>query len=178
MKQTKSLEQCPPVLRGQCIDCFREYSDRATTLLLPGDSRASPERDRWRWMPCSGLQYSTECFFLTGGLLLHRRKHVRGLRSQNVHDLQSFQSKSVNKYNSVSLHLDLLSSASVFRQTPRTHTLLCLEITFSQSWMFLATWGRWSWEGCRRGQWHWWLAPDVPRPVHKSICIPSSHWKP
>lgn len=84
-------------------------------------------------MPCSGLQYSTECFFLTGGLLLHRRKRIRGLRSQNVHDLQSFQSKSVNKYNSVSLHLDLLSSASVFRQTPRTHTLLCLEITFSHS---------------------------------------------
>lgn len=102
-------------------------------LLLPSDSRASPERDRWRWMPCSGLQYSTECFFLTGGLLLHRRKRIRGLRSQNVHDLQSFQSKSVNKYNSVSLHLDLLSSASVFRQTPRTHTLLCLEITFSHS---------------------------------------------
>lgn len=31
MKQTKSLEQCPPVQRGHCIDCFREYSDRATT---------------------------------------------------------------------------------------------------------------------------------------------------
>lgn len=45
MKQIKSLEQCLPVLRGRCIDCFREYSDRATgSCCCPvRDSRASPE---------------------------------------------------------------------------------------------------------------------------------------
>lgn len=65
MKQIKSLEQCLPVLRGHCIDCFREYSDRATSSCCcrVKDSTASPDRDRRRQMSCSGLQHRIEYFF-------------------------------------------------------------------------------------------------------------------
>lgn len=121
MKQIKSLEQCLPVLRGHCIDCFREYSDRATSSCCcrvkdsTAQHRASPDRDRRRRMSCSGLQHRMEYFFLKGRLLWHRRWCIRGWRSQNAHDSQKLSVKNVNNYESVSLLLVLLSSTSVFR---------------------------------------------------------------
>lgn len=85
MKQTKSLEQCLPVLRGHCIDCFREYSDRATSSYCchVKDSRARPERDPRRQMSCSGLQHSMEYFLLKGGFtLVQKTEHMRFEKSK------------------------------------------------------------------------------------------------
>lgn len=75
-KQIKSLEQCLPLLRGQCSDCFREYSDRAasSSCCSVKDSRASPGKDQ----ECPALACSTvqNAIFLEGGLLWHRRQCI------------------------------------------------------------------------------------------------------
>lgn len=85
MKQIKSLEQCLPLLRGRCSDCFREHSERAasSSCCSVKDSRASPGKDQGRQMSCSALQHSTEYHFSKRRITLAQKTvHMRFEKSK------------------------------------------------------------------------------------------------